>query len=218
MLPVNSCYGNTPEAYPDPEAESRKVEVTLRDGSKVTGYVKEPVTRHISTDLFGNPSLSGSVKISQSPYSDDCMTYNCNQAVGYRYMMPVEGYPDGVCFDACTYPSPQLFGHDKLREAFIQRVAKNDDGAVYKWHTYVDKGGNNSDNVLVDVYGVKFPKANAAYPIVQDGAVEMGALLKYLKKVDPELCQRLNQYYFKGKSAKIHRRELVANPGSILEI
>ncbi len=111
-----------------------------------------------------------------------------------------------------------MFKPHKCKRGFAQELNRTDCGKILKWTGTVQEGGRNVRIRYVPVIGVKFNGAKATYSLFIDGNHSNALLLNYLKKQAPELKKVIEQYFNKGKDAKMHRKELAENPSIILDL
>ena len=59
---------------------------------------------------------------------------------------------------------------------------------------------------------------NIVYYIMKDKALEMQILKALFKRDQPELEQKITEYFYKGKEKKAHAKELVEDPTLFLRV
>ena len=208
----------TASAKEDENPESNHVVVTLADGSTVDGYLRNDFKTGLKNFFSKTGTIKQYINIGKERKGGETKRYSAKDVKEYRFTEATEAFPEGAVFVSEYINTPAMFKPHKCKRGFAQELNRTDCGKILQWTGTVQEGGRNVRIRYVPVIGVKFNGAKATYSLFIDGNHSNALLLNYLKKQAPELKKVIEQYFNKGKDAKMHRKELAENPSIILDL
>ena len=208
----------TASAKEDENPESNHVVVTLADGSTVDGYLRNDFKTGLKNFFSKNRHYKTVYQHRQRAQRGRDQALQRERCQGIPLHRGYGGIPEGAVFVSEYINTPAMFKPHKCKRGFAQELNRTDCGKILKWTGTVQEGGRNVRIRYVPVIGVKFNGAKATYSLFIDGNHSNALLLNYLKKQAPELKKVIEQYFNKGKDAKMHRKELAENPSIILDL
>ena len=198
------------------DKEDVHVEVILFSGDTINGYLRSDLKTGLKNMFSKSGTINQYINVGEQPKGGETRRLSASEVKEYRFLEPTEAYPEGARTISERINSPIPFKPHASLRGFAYVKDTRECGSILWWRVWKSYGGRNTQYRLVTAVGVKLKGAKAAYPLMVDGMIEMWGIMNYLKKKSPELYKVVNEYYYKGKDSKAHRRELLDNPSTFL--
>ena len=195
------------------------VRVILANGDSITGYIRNDLKTGLKNLFSKGGSIRQYINVGDQPKGGETRRYHVSEVKEYRFLEATEAYPNGAVCVSEILNTPKLWKYLSYMRGFAWELDRRDSGSILQWQVYVSSGGRNSVSRLVPAIGVKFKGAPGAFIVVMNGIFSDSGLMYYLKKKKhTELYKAWKEYFYKGKDAKAHRKELVDNPSTALTL
>ena len=198
------------------DKEDVHVEVILFSGDTINGYLRSDLKTGLKNMFSKSGTINQYINVGEQPKGGETRRLSASEVKEYRFLEPTEAYPEGARTISERINSPNPFKPHASVRGFAYVKDTRECGSILWWRVWKSYGGRNTQYRLVTAVGVKLKGAKAAYPLMVDGMIGMWGIKKKKKKKSPELYKVVNEYYYKGKDSKAHRRELLDNPSTFL--
>ncbi|MDE7155936.1 MAG: hypothetical protein K2N79_06595 [Muribaculaceae bacterium] len=198
------------------DKEDVHVNVILFSGDTINGYLRSDFKTGLKNMFSKSGTINQYINVGEQPRGGETRRLSASEVKEYHFLEPTEGYPEGARTISERINSPVPFKPHASVRGFAYVKDTRECGTILWWRVWKSYGGRNTQYRLVTAVGVKLKGAKAAYPLIVDGSIEMWGIMNYLKRKYPELYQYINEYYFKGKDGKAHRKELLDNPSTFM--
>ena len=209
------------EAKKPEDQEFRHVIITLNSGEKVDGYIH----RNWEVNAYSMKKANYSLKIVPSPDAkgDEATKYTADDIDNIVFVEASEAEPAGMRWESHDLIQPNLKDRYHTTKMLMIVEKEGDNATLYRWRGYASVSlPNGRQRTYIATYrGVRFhdqERNNIVYYIMKDKALEMQILKALFKRDQPELEQKITEYFYKGKEKKAHAKELVEDPTLFLRV
>ena len=209
------------EAKKPEDQEFRHVIITLNSGEKVDGYIH----RNWEVNAYSMKKANYSLKIGPSPDAkgDEATKYTADDIDNIVFVEASEAEPAGMRWESHDLIQPNLKDRYHTTKMLMIVEKEGDNATLYRWRGYASVPlPNGRQRTSIATYrGVRFhdqERNNIVYYIMKDKALEMQILKALFKRDQPELEQKITEYFYKGKEKKAHAKELVEDPTLFLRV
>lgn len=200
-----SCFLPAVTQAKDKDYENEKVEVTLKSGEVVKGYLK--------THWFGpmKKELNTRFSIVSEPKGKDQRKFTADDIQQVYFPAKTVENPEGLVAEPGVLAYPGVFQPNKTRLWILNVVKKGENATVYWYNDYeVVTSRTSQRRYVVTRYCFKLNDDEMVYPF------SLSVTNRYLKKRNPEFKEYLNKYF--EEDGKSKRKELADDPASFLKI